>query len=298
MLQHKSLTEELNRLITQLIVYAQVANDAGFSDNYAAFEELIREYLNISKGYSLRNANCLQHNYPAIDLIDDQAKVAVQVTSDATAKKIKDTRDQWVKLGYDGYTLVVVGVVKATSSQKWRKETTILTLRRLAREAKSLGIPDLQRLVAAIRGHVSAATYSLTTDEACVANVIDHIERGAIFHLHQMEGSYEKMYLSLEKMRTYILSGEDKDYPVKSKPLSMFAPEPKLVLRAIERAASDIISICDQSLPMGGGFAFNADAYSKMDQLKLDIQGHLADLKRIHSALQGASAAPGAKKSS
>ena len=68
-------------------------NIAGYYNINILLEDVVAKLLNIIFDYELINANRIEKNYPAIDLIDEDKRMAVQVTSDNGYDKINDTFD-------------------------------------------------------------------------------------------------------------------------------------------------------------------------------------------------------------
>jgi len=97
----------INRLRDELThVVAQTKGDSvmGLTDHNKIAENLIcglmREILGLR---GLRNLNVAeQANYPAIDLADFDARIAVQVTATATLSKIRGTIGKFLKHGQQG----------------------------------------------------------------------------------------------------------------------------------------------------------------------------------------------------
>lgn len=52
-------------------------------------ENIFMHLLNDTFGYHFKNANDLEHNFPAIDLIDTTNKIVIQVTSDTSTDKVR-----------------------------------------------------------------------------------------------------------------------------------------------------------------------------------------------------------------
>ena len=105
--------DKLLKAIEELLgEYARWARRAGGSRSDAV-EEFYRELLNRAFGYQLKNMNREKGNYPGIDLADDAAGVAVQVTTTETAEKVRHTLEQFLdaKKGlYSRYTRLIVAV--------------------------------------------------------------------------------------------------------------------------------------------------------------------------------------------
>ena len=92
--------------------YARWARRAGGSRSDAV-EEFYRELLNRAFGYQLKNMNRVKGNYPGIDLADDAAGVAVQVTTTETAEKVRQTLKQFLDVEkglYSRYSRLIVAV--------------------------------------------------------------------------------------------------------------------------------------------------------------------------------------------
>jgi hypothetical protein len=282
LLNHKNLADDLVSKCTLILNYAQISGDSGFNDNAVALEEFVREFYSVIENYKLKNTNLLQHNYPAIDLIDDTAQIAVQVTNTADAKKINHTIAEWAKHGRSNYNLVIIGIVKANKPKK-EKAVTVFKLSNLAQKACTLDCKQLETLLVILNNHISPQTSFLTTDKRCVDNIIDYLDRGAINHLHGIEGDYVKMYESLDSLRHYLLTGKDSSYPVTIKPLSQYATEIKEILKRIEREASDIIAICDRLRAMDKSLKLKASDHQKIDTKKISIKNSIDELKQFNT---------------
>lgn len=76
-------------------------------------ESLIADVLNVVFGHSLINANSDKANHPAIDLFDKKNRVAFQVTTTATSKKIQQTVNSFVdhhlEREYDVLYILILG---------------------------------------------------------------------------------------------------------------------------------------------------------------------------------------------
>jgi hypothetical protein len=285
LLKHKNLTDELVLKCTLISTYAQISGDSGFNDNSVALEEFVREFYSVIRNCKLKNTNLLQHNYPAIDLItddDDTEQIAVQVTNTVNVTKIKNTIDQWNKLGKSNYKLEIIGIVKANKPRK-DKVVTVLSLSNLAQKACTFSCKQLETLLVILNNNISPQASFLTTDKRCVDNIIDYLDRGAINHLHGIEGDYVKMYDSLLSLRLYLLTGKDSSYPVTIKPLSQYATEIKEILKRIECEASGIIAICDSSRAMDKSLKLKPSDHQKIDTKKISIKNSIDELKQFYT---------------
>lgn len=83
-------------------------------------EHTLCELLNLVFDYKLVNANLLQSNFPAVDLVDGKNKVAIQVTSTKTKDKMQSTLNKFVEkklyLKYDELLIVILGAKQKSYS--------------------------------------------------------------------------------------------------------------------------------------------------------------------------------------
>ncbi len=68
-----------------------IQNKAGFNDINKSAERLFIDVLNIAYNLRLRDMNAIQDNYPAIDLGDYASRTCIQVTSESTNQKFRNT---------------------------------------------------------------------------------------------------------------------------------------------------------------------------------------------------------------
>lgn len=99
----KSL-ELRERLIKYLQIWEATVNSSnsfGLTNRNIGSEELYMHMLNIVHGHSLVKASAERVNFPAVDLIDRNRRLAVQITSDNSLPKIKKRIDIFNKHGLD-----------------------------------------------------------------------------------------------------------------------------------------------------------------------------------------------------
>ncbi len=105
---------EINRLMAILVAQVKGSSALGQSDLNKVAETVLIPLLAEVYGYrNLRNLNTVeQPDYPAIDLADDDAKVAFQITSRPDLGKVKDTLQTFTdwKL-YQKYTRLIIYVL-------------------------------------------------------------------------------------------------------------------------------------------------------------------------------------------
>ncbi len=95
----------INEKLTVLRVRIEARGKQNILDLHIYSENFYRDFLNILYGWKLRNANSVEQNIEAIDLIDDDNKLVIQVSATATKQKIdksleKDSIESYSKKGY------------------------------------------------------------------------------------------------------------------------------------------------------------------------------------------------------
>lgn len=94
MLQMKYLHEIIvNLSVLRFVISANA--EAGLYDINRACENLYRDIFNVVFNRQYKNLNEETENYPAIDLGDKSARIAVQITSDKKRLKIQHTLDEF-----------------------------------------------------------------------------------------------------------------------------------------------------------------------------------------------------------
>lgn len=83
--------KDIHRILSMWVYNTKFNNSVNYTDTNIDAEDIACGLLNRVYSWNLINLNNLQLNYPGVDLGDKERKVCVQVTSDRTARKIKDT---------------------------------------------------------------------------------------------------------------------------------------------------------------------------------------------------------------
>lgn len=87
----------------------EILNCVNFYDINIVAEDFFAELLNLIYGYNLKNLNVVEKNAIAIDLFDEKKRLCIQVTSDNSSEKIKETIHKFIeKLNYSKYDRLVV----------------------------------------------------------------------------------------------------------------------------------------------------------------------------------------------
>ena len=117
-----NLRESINRieyLMSVFVTQVKGANAAGRTDINRNAETVLIPLLTEVYGYkNLKNLNVIERaNYPAIDLSDEMARVAFQITSTPGIDKVKDTLQKFADYElYKKYDRVIIYVL--TERQK------------------------------------------------------------------------------------------------------------------------------------------------------------------------------------
>lgn len=139
----KNIAENLALLSREV----SILNAVNLYDINIIAEDFFPGLLNLIYDYELKNANHLEKNAPAIDLIDQKNRIAVQVTSDNSSKKIRHTIEEFNKnQEYHLYDRLVILIL----TQKKNYSTSFDTQGLFAFE-KERDIWDVERLIKDIR---------------------------------------------------------------------------------------------------------------------------------------------------
>ena len=139
----KNIAENLALLSREV----SILNAVNLYDINIVAEDFFPGLLNLIYGYELKNANHLEKNAPAIDLIDQKNGIAVQVTSDNSSTKIKHTIEEFNKnQAYHLYDRLVVLIL----TQK-KKYSSNFDTQGLFSFEKARDIWDVEKLIKDIR---------------------------------------------------------------------------------------------------------------------------------------------------
>lgn len=93
----QKLIERVAELMARFRTEVETLNSINLYDINIHAENILIPLLNNIYGLNLVNANFEDKNTSAIDLIDKENRIAIQVTSTASSEKIKHTIEQYVK---------------------------------------------------------------------------------------------------------------------------------------------------------------------------------------------------------
>lgn len=117
MLSREKYISEISTKLSWIKAKVEMCSSLNLLDCNIHMEYFLCGLLNIVYGYHLINLNAVQANYTSIDLGDPNEKLAIQVTSDNSSKKIKDTIskfvDNYYNLQFDRLIVLIIGNKKA-----------------------------------------------------------------------------------------------------------------------------------------------------------------------------------------
>lgn len=96
-MHRKEKIEKIAELFARFRTEVESLNSLNLYDINVHAENVIIPILNLVYGVNLVNINNKVRNSAAIDLVDTENRIAVQVTSTATGDKVKHTINEFVK---------------------------------------------------------------------------------------------------------------------------------------------------------------------------------------------------------
>ena len=136
--------EYIKKKFTELKSQVEVDNDLGLFDINKIVEDVYMHILNDVYGLDLKNANLLKENFPAVDLIDVNNEVVIQVTSTTDSAKLKNTTEKFKKLtDYSTYDLKIFYIrnkpkfQNATLEKYGIKESDLLGIKDILEQVQS-----------------------------------------------------------------------------------------------------------------------------------------------------------------
>jgi phage terminase large subunit-like protein len=119
----KKLVDRVAELLARFRAEVENLNSLSLYDINIHSENVIIPILNKVYGLNLVNANVEEKNNSAIDLIDKENRIAIQVTSTASGEKVKHTLEQYLKYKkYLEFDTLIIYVI--TSKQKSYSESS------------------------------------------------------------------------------------------------------------------------------------------------------------------------------
>ena len=166
----------------------ELLNAVNLYDINIIAEDFFTGLLNLIFGYKLKNANVVEKNAQAIDLIDEENKISIQVTSDNSSTKIKHTIHEYIdNKSYEKYNRLIVLIL--TSKKKYSKafdtdnkfifdkESDIIDVKDIVKFIRGLEIEKIREINDFLGRELCDKVYSAKETQANeIDTIIDLIE--------------------------------------------------------------------------------------------------------------------------
>ena len=175
----KNIAENLALLSREV----SILNAVNLYDINIIAEDFFPGLLNLIYDYELKNANHLEKNAPAIDLIDQKSRIAVQVTSDNSSTKIRHTIEEFNKNQayhlYDRLVILILTQKKNYSSNfdtqglfAFEKERDIWDVEKLIKDIRELKTDKIKEISDYLSEELYNKYYSMRKTQASEVNTI------------------------------------------------------------------------------------------------------------------------------
>ncbi|NMY00846.1 SMEK domain-containing protein [Pseudomonas veronii] len=290
MLEHT--ISNLNSHISVLRTYIEINQEVGLNNMLRMLESLSIALFKVTHGYELVNRNLLKSNFPAVDLVDDKRRVAIQVTSNADAKKINHTLAKFKKfdLADDYDQLIIFGFVNS-SKKSVPPHCKVLGIADLVQMAMDKHSEEkIQGIIDAIEQHTDFHKIHPYSDKPCLSIILNVIDRNAVKHRMMREGSHQEMVRGLNEI-TELISKGTIDKKSKGKSIDQFTDHVIVkYLREIRNEIGEICGIINESRVEGHDFIFiPLEQYQEIDKAKkviIDIANDAAKYAGIDMELR------------
>lgn len=112
-MNRQKLIDEITEQLAILTHKVKLQNGLNLTDLNIHAENFFRDFLNLLYGFRLHNCNAEIHNAAAIDLRDEENRIAIQVTSNSRREKIQYTVETFCEQGsdeiYDRLVILLLG---------------------------------------------------------------------------------------------------------------------------------------------------------------------------------------------
>lgn len=158
---------EIDQQLGRLVSWVEIANRNNRSDVSVISENILCGLLNRMYGWNLINANTPTHpNFPGVDLVDDKACVAVQITAQNTLDKVKDMLEKFFRHQLDERfsRLILMEITNQEPTQGMRSkkegcfygQRDIWNIPRLVRELQDADIEKLKEIAGYLEGEIGS----------------------------------------------------------------------------------------------------------------------------------------------
>jgi hypothetical protein len=264
--------KELIILFSFLQNYIKNHTKSSFNDISFSIEMLIIDIFNelLSEKGKFFNINMQKHNYPAIDLVNEEDSIAVQVTVDASKTKVKKTIKEYEKSKVKYKRLIIIGFCSATKSKVDGVEIESIDF--VINIAKHQAEEKIEKIIQILHSQIPLNLLNPLKDEICFEIVFDVLNRSAIRDLGFFQGDFDRMVIGLDEIKQIITSGKIFGKDIIAKPLSQYNEPYHSILENIETMISGIIQIVN--IVKNRNNNYKLDLYQEsnsIDKLKIEI---------------------------
>jgi hypothetical protein len=244
-----AVLRNIESLVAALQRHAATSMEMGLNDVSSPVEALVQCILRETESLHLRSINLFKSNFPAVDLVDDIKKVAIQVTVNANSKKCKETADKFIKWGLEQKygELRIIGFSKASRVKGLPASVLVHGPSKLLDKIKSIGLPQMESLENALRSAFDFSKLTPFTDRDCFLTVLDVLDRDAIRHHTSVEGSFAAQDKALAQIREIIVRGAITGEHIFAKPLSQYSNPYMGILRTVDVEIGLIMAVLNRS---------------------------------------------------
>jgi hypothetical protein len=284
--------KEIIVLMTFLQNHVQNCVKQSFIDLTFNLEIVLMDFLNVfeDENKKYKNINFLQHNYPAIDLVNNVKDTAVQITTNADLPKVRKTLNTFQKHNLKYSKLIVIGFVKATKSKL--PGVTVHNFDYLLKLVKQANNQQIQAIYEILKRQIPWNSLTPLDDRMCFDIVFDVINRSAVRDYTICEGDFDKMAKGLFEIKEIITTGAIKGKNIRAKALVEYTDKVRNKLSEIEFNVSSILQICNSNKNTRGSdfLCLSGQETDKIDELKsiiIDKTNSLADSFKLNKRITG-----------
>jgi|GEM_PF-2104917 len=233
----------LSFLQTHIKTYVKVS----FNDLTFELEALMLDYLNVFEKDDEKyvNMNPIQHNYPAIDLVNKRKDIAIQVTTNANLTKVRKTVTTFQKHNLKYSKLIVLGFISSTKESLPNVE--VYDVNYLVDLAKYGSSEQKDAIYDILQRRIPLNSLHPLEDKICFDVVYSVINRSAIRDRTACEGNFDDMLKGVSEIKEIITTGRIRGKSIRAKSLVEYTGPIKLKLEDIEFDVSSIIQICNRN---------------------------------------------------
>ncbi|WP_051227869.1 SMEK domain-containing protein [Oceanospirillum beijerinckii] len=187
-MKRKYYLDQILKLLAQLSKEVEIKSSINLTDLNIYSENFYRDLFNLSFGWNLKNINLTHHNAAAIDLADDENRIAIQVTSTSSLNKVRSTVEKFIKSElYEKYDrLIIINISKKQiyrtleigdpSKHILNTKKDILDYRDIAKSINDRDTSELSDIYDFLSNEINVVEVcnSISSDDPYKENIIRH----------------------------------------------------------------------------------------------------------------------------